>query len=228
MRPLASMCARSAAASVAGTAFDVVVYGSTPGGIMAAIAAANTSLNVALVSPSAHVGGMTAGGLGQTDIGNASCVMGLANTFFETVGALYSKQGPVYQYEPHVAEAAFLRLLDAQPTLTLFTSQTLVAVSKTGAVISSISTGPTDVAESSDDAFFALAGGNATVFTASIFIDASYEGDLLAMAGVPYATGREGAAQYNESLGGRLFVPNSIGGHQVSPHHDAMLQGGGA
>jgi hypothetical protein len=50
--------------------------------------------------------------------------------------------------------------------------------------------------------------------TAGVFIDGSYEGDLLAAAGVSWASGREAAAQYNESLGGRLFVPNHVGGHQ--------------
>lgn len=204
---------------------------------MAAISAANTSLKVALVSPSKHVGGMVAGGLGHTDIGNPSVVGGLASTFFQLVCKAYGKTGSCYDFEPSVAESIFLSMLAAQPTLSLITQQTLTAVGMNGSAVASITTGPTPMVE---DGLIPTATGPAnvntapaaklsgshhfrttpasgvpvTTFTASVFIDATYEGDLIAMAGIPTAWGREGVAQYNESLAGRLFVPNNVGGHQ--------------
>lgn len=190
--------AAAAAAPAQSAYYDVVVYGSTPGGIMAAVAAANESARVALVSPTAHVGGMTASGLGQTDIGDAAVVGGLAATFFDTVCALYNKTGPCYTYEPHVAEAAFWVLLRSQRSLTVLLSTPLVGVARDGTTLASIT-----VAQPPSSG-----GGTATI-GGGVFIDASYEGDLLAAANVSFAWGREGVDTYAESLAGRLFVPNA-------------------
>lgn len=191
--------------------FGVVVYGATPAGIMAALAAAGEGLTVALVHPLRHVGGMMTGGLGRTDVGDESVIGGAAGAFFEGVSRAYNRSGRTYLFEPHVAEAVFMASLAAAgPRLALFVSQTLTGVSKSGATLTAMTTADTAAAE-------AGAPSPATyTYVGSAFIDASYEGDLLAAAGVPFTVGREPSAQYNESLGGRLFVPNRVGGHQFN------------
>jgi len=200
---------------MAAVAADVVVYGATPGGIMAAVAAANgTGLAVTIIHPLPHIGGMTAGGLGQTDIGNSSVVGGLARDFFARICAAYGRPGSAcYTFEPHVAEAVFLDMLQAAGA-TLVTGQTLTTVAMNGTAIASLTVAPTAVVEATADPSTIVIG--TTTYSASVFIDGSYEGDLVAASGVSVAWGREAASQYNESLAGRLFVPNDFGGHQFN------------
>src|SRR5437667_8300987 len=86
--------------------FDLVVYGGTAGGVITAVAAAREGLNVALIEPGAHLGGMVAGGLGWTDYGRKDVIGGYSLEFFERVGKQYGR--PIeWHFEPHVAEAVF-------------------------------------------------------------------------------------------------------------------------
>ncbi len=143
---------------------DVVVYGATACGVMAAVAAHAAGARTVLVEPGRHVGGMVSGGLSWTDLGEVSVLGGLCRCFYEAVadhyGApLWEVKGP----EPHVAE----RLLH----------ETL------GGVELRLET--TDLPE------------------AAVVVDASYEGDAMAAAGVPFAVGREGSELYGERWAGR-------------------------
>ncbi len=209
---LASLGAAAANARSSAT-YDVVVYGATPGGIMTALGAAGEGSPVLLVHPLAHVGGMVTGGLGETDHGNVDVIGGPALSFFESIGAKYGKGSQaVYAFEPHVAESVFTEILQAQPLITLVVNMTVVSVAKSGTTISSISVGSTSALERGEAPESAAVG--ATTFSGRLFVDASYEGDLLPLSGVSYAWGREGAEQYNESLAGRLIVPNGISGHE--------------
>eukprot|EP01084_Bolivina_argentea_P146493 256490_1 len=93
---------------------DIIVYESTPSGIMASIAASNnTGLKVILISTTSHIGGMCSGGLGRTDIveNNAYCVGGLAREFFIRNGAVYN-QSLQYFLEPHIAKNIFLEMMN--------------------------------------------------------------------------------------------------------------------
>ena len=85
---------------------DVCVYGGVSGGVIAAIEASRRGLNVILLEQSAHLGGMTAGGLGMTDIGNKGAIGGMAREFYQRVGAKYGREIE-WCFEPHVAEAVF-------------------------------------------------------------------------------------------------------------------------
>ena len=90
--------------------FDVVVYGGTAGGAMAAVSAARRGLKVVLIEPGSHIGGMVSGGLSWTDVGDARVLGGLARRFYQAVADHY--RAPLWQVkgpEPHVAE----RLLEA-------------------------------------------------------------------------------------------------------------------
>jgi len=129
-----------------------------------------------------HLGGMTSGGLGQTDIGNKAAIGGISREFYQRVGKHYGKD-EAWTFEPHVAEDIFFQMIN-EAGVTLYLSQRLAAVHKEGARIREIT----------------MESGRA--FRAKMFIDASYEGDLMAQAGVTYTWGREGISEYNESLAG--------------------------
>lgn len=211
----------SASLACAAAQYDAVVYGATAGGVIAAINAANEGANTLLLHPLAHVGGMVSGGLGETDKGNPAVIGGMALDFFKLVctGGASPAASPCFTFVPHVAEQTFLAMI-ANTTgragkLTLVTSQTLTSVTMAGSVIRSISVAPSALVEGRQP-LPPTANGvmPTTTYTAAVFLDGTYEGDLFAMAGASFAVGRESAAQYNESLAGRVFVPNKIGGHQ--------------
>ncbi len=162
---------------------DVVVYGATAGGTIAAISAANEGMSVVLLEPRRYVGGMVSGGLGATDFGNKSVIGGMSREFFVRAGRHYGEPISWY-FEPHVAERIFRDWLAEAKVPVLFEHR-LDKVEKTGNRIRRIRM------------------ENGAVFTARVFLDCTYEGDLMARAGVSYTYGREGMAQYGESLAGR-------------------------
>ena len=162
---------------------DICVYGGTSGGVTAAVAAARLGKSVALAVVNNHVGGMSAGGLGVTDLGNSASIGGLAAEFYARVGRAYGSTNPVYYFEPHVAENVFLQML-AGAGVPIYTNQQLAAVTLSNLVITQIT----------------MVDG--TIYRAREFIDTTYEGDLMAQAGVSYTVGRESAATYGESLAG--------------------------
>ena len=162
---------------------DVCVYGGTSGGVTAAVAAARLGKTVALVCAINHVGGMTSSGLGVTDKGNAASIGGLAAEFYARVGQAYGSASPVYWFEPHVAEQTFLQMLH-EAGVPVYTNQQLTSVTLSNLAITQITM------------------SDGTVYRAKEFIDATYEGDLMAMAGVSYTWGRESSSTYGESLAG--------------------------
>jgi len=165
--------------------FDVVVYGATASGVLAAIAAARGGARVALLEPGRHVGGMVSGGLGHTDYGDRHVIGGMAREFYQRVADHYGTEtwgvvGP----EPHVAEQIFRDWLGAESISVVFGAR-LDHVVKEGRRITRLTT------------------GDGQSFAAHIFVDAGYEGDLLARAGVSYAVGRESVTRYGECWAGR-------------------------
>lgn len=170
--------------------FDVVVYGGTAGGVIAAISAAREGLKTALLEPGRHLGGMVSGGLSFTDYGKKEAIGGYALEFYLRIGKHYQLrrygQEIGWYHEPHVAEA-ILRDMAKEAGVEVFEQTRLrekQGVRKNGATIAEL------VAEDGES------------FTAKMFIDSSYEGDLMAQAGVHYTYGREGVSQYGETLAG--------------------------
>jgi hypothetical protein len=170
--------------------FDVVVYGGTAGGVIAAVSAARQGLKTALVEPTGHLGGMVSGGLGWTDYGRKEVIGGYALEFYWRVGADYqmSRYGNdvAWLHEPHVAEAIFRDML-REAGVSVFEHQRLreqSGVRKDGTRL------------------VALVMEDGTEFTAAVFIDAGYEGDVMAQSGVSFTYGRESSEQYGESLAG--------------------------
>ena len=178
---------------------DVIVYGATPGGFCAAIAAAREGAKVVLLEPTAHVGGVNTGGLSFSDSNQTvrSTLLGLFEEWHQRVAADYAARGvklpydvavkdnSVWTYEPHVAA----RVTDAmlkEAGVSVQTKQNLEGVEKDGAKIVGLRT----------------SGG---MHTAKVFIDATYEGDLMARAGVVWHLGRESRDEYGESYAGRQY-----------------------
>ena len=173
---------------------DIVVYGATSGGIMSAIQAVKEGKTVELVEPTAHIGGMTTGGLGWVDGGILSTIGGMSRDFFDAVTQSspstppgFSSGSNPWTLLPSDALAEFQSLLDLYG-ITVRTGNRLIlnggGVFKSGLSITEIH----------------MENGN--VFQGQVFIDATYEGDLMAEAGVSYRVGRESSSEYGEALAG--------------------------
>lgn len=173
-------------ASAAGPV-DLVVYGGTPSGISAAVVAAREGLTVRVIEWTPWIGGMVAGGLSKTDVGREETIGGFAKEFFAAAAA-EKPDTPMWYAEPHVNLATFRRMLD-EAGVEVITGQALKSVEKQGSSIVSLTT------------------SDGTVHRGKIFIDASYEGDLMAQAGVSYRVGREAREEYGEALAGYHRMP---------------------
>ena len=170
--------------------YDLVVYGGTAGGAMTAIAGAREGLHVLLLEPGQHIGGMATGGLSRTDFGKKEVIGGYAMEFYWRVGLKYAMgrfaQDVAWYYEPKVGEQVLREMLQEARVETKFGTRLAgqKGVVKSGARIEEIRT------------------EDGATYKARMFSDSTYEGDLMAQAGVEYTWGRESAEQYGESLAG--------------------------
>ncbi|MGY8770129.1 MAG: FAD-dependent oxidoreductase, partial [Pirellulales bacterium] len=185
--------------------YDVVIYGGTSAAVSAAVQVKRMGKSVIIVSPDKHLGGLTSGGLGWTDSGRKEVIGGVSRDFYQRVKSHYdqpaswrqqkSEQYSRYKkeddamwvFEPHVAESAFEQLVLVH-SIPVDRNQWLdrkQGVKKEGTQIVSITT---------------LAG---KTYHGKIFLDTTYEGDLMAAAGVEFTVGRESNAQYGETINGR-------------------------
>lgn len=188
---------------------DIVVYGGSSGGVSAAIQASRMGKSVVLIEPTKFLGGLTTGGLGATDIGNKQAIGGLSREFYHRVFLYYSdsakwtrqtreeyfakkthgnsgSEDTMWTFEPHVATTVYDAML-AETKVRVVLGERLdlkSGVRKDGARITGI------VMESGRS------------FTGKVFIDATYEGDLMAKAGVSYHVGREANSVYGETING--------------------------
>lgn len=185
--------------AVAAADADVVVYGSTPGGFCAAIAAAREGASVVLLEPTDHVGAMTTGGLSHCDSNQMvrSTLMGLFHEWHARVVKDYVDRGLKAPYdpavkdqsrwvfEPHVAMRVTRKLLD-EAGVEVLVGRRMTSIAKDGRRIASLT-------------------AKGETFTAKVFVDGTYEGDLMAAAGVDWTIGREGKAEYGETLAGKRY-----------------------
>ena len=192
---LAALCA----AYTPPASVDVIVYGATPGGFCAAVAAAREGASVILLEPTDHVGGVNTGGLCFSDSNQTvrSSVLGLFEEWHARIEKDYEQRGVTlpykvsvkdnahWTYEPHVAAKITKQMLD-EAGVKVLTKRVLKRVSKDGAHITRITTSEGE-------------------FAARVFVDGTYEGDLMEAAGVSWTIGREGRKDFGESLAGKRY-----------------------
>jgi ribulose 1,5-bisphosphate synthetase/thiazole synthase len=169
---------------------DVCIYGGTCAGVIAAYTAKKLGKTVVLVEPGNHLGGMTSGGLGYTDIGNKYVVTGLARDFYRKIGQHYGKFEQ-WIFEPKVAEAIFNEYAKTAG-FTVLMGNRLIKVNKSGNMITGMLV---------ENSLNPTADTHITI-KAKEFIDCTYEGDLMARSGVSYTVGREANSQYHETING--------------------------
>ena len=166
--------------------YDICVYGATSAGVIAAYTAKKQGKSVILIEASKHIGGLSSGGLGQTDIGNKYAISGLSRDFYRKVGQRYGKFEK-WTFEPSVTLQIFKNYLKEAKIEVLLQKQ-LVKVIKSNTTIQLI--------ELKDEFNKKLS------IKAKFFIDCTYEGDLMAKTGVSYTVGREANSKYNETWNG--------------------------
>ncbi|MCX2486206.1 FAD-dependent oxidoreductase [Pedobacter sp. MR2016-24] len=194
-------------AALAQNKYDIVVVGANPGGITAAIAAARMGEKVLVLERTHHIGGLPANGLGATDIDTRGATTGLFLEFVQHIKSHYIKtygensqqvkdcrEG--YHFEPSVAEQVFLQMIAAYPDITVLKRRQFDALDKNVKIrkglVSSIQVTNRD-------------NGKIEHYTAAVFIDGTYEGDLAAAAGIPFRVGRESRKAYGETGAGKIY-----------------------
>ncbi len=202
---------------------DVCVYGGTSGGVVAAVQAARMGKRAVLIEPGRHLGGMTSGGLSAVDIGDPRSIGGLTREYFTRLVETYGKElnwgqpfkgnggpatGGAYSIEPHVAESIFDEMATEAGVIVLRDAR-LESVRKDDARITELVT------------------EDGRAIRAKMFLDTTYEGDLMAAAGVSYTLTREANAQYGEQYNGihytAKYTPRT--GHE-QPKANGRVPGG--
>ncbi|HBT94459.1 MAG TPA: xanthan lyase, partial [Chitinophagaceae bacterium] len=188
--------------------YDVVIYGGTSAGVSAAIQCSRMGKKVILIEPTNRIGGLTTGGLGKTDIGNKQAIGGVSREFYQKIKTYYLKsenwiwetrdaykgvgydtfnEDAMWAFEPSVALKVFLEMVKNESNIHIVYNQRLnrkTGIKKEKQVIKSIQ----------------METGQ--IYQGKIFMDCTYEGDLMAASGVSYTVGRESNSQYGESLNG--------------------------
>lgn len=215
--------------------YDIVIYGGSSAGVAAAIQAARMNKSVAIVEPYGRLGGLTTGGLGATDIGNKRVIGGISREFYQNLKAHYDQSANwnweesdtyfnqnqrrtatgddgMWTFEPSVALAVYEKMMEPYDIDVFYHSKLdrKNGVKKSGTTIESIT----------------LEDG--TVFAGEVFIDCTYEGDLMAAAGVSYTVGREANSVYNETLNGYFMAEyhKQSGYHQFPDGVDPYVEPG--
>lgn len=189
--------------------YDVVIYGGTSAGISSAIQSSRMGKRVALIEPTERLGGLTTGGLGQTDIGNKYVIGGISREFYQNIRKYYDdpknwkwqdketyadegqtktkkEEDAMWTFEPSAAQYVFAEMM-APEKIDVFYNLRLNR--ETGVRMK-------------NKQIIAITMECGQVFEGKMFIDATYEGDLMAAAGVSYTIGRESNATYGETLNG--------------------------
>jgi len=206
--------------------YDTVIYGGTAAAVSAAVQVRRMDKTVVIVCPEKHLGGLTAGGLGWTDSGRKEAVGGISREVYRRIKKHYDRSeawvhqrreeysryrvddDAMWVFEPHVAERTFEQLV-AEYDIPVFRNEWLNrkgGVKKSGTRIVSVTM---------------LSG---KTYKGKTFIDATYEGDLMASAGVSFHVGREGNDVYGETLNG-VQTRNAVS-HQFEEPVDPYVKAG--
>lgn len=227
MRPLAIALVLTFAAPVSAAEYDVVIYGGNASGAAAAVQVSRMGKSVVLIEPGRHIGGLTSGGLGWTDSGDKRVIGGISREFYARVKKHYDDpkvwvhekqdgykfyrkdEDAMWTFEPKVAEQLLRDMLKEAKVEVVFGERLDRAkgVKLDGKRIASMTT------------------ESGKVFAGKMFIDATYEGDLMAAAGVTYTVGREPNSQYDETLNG-VAAKWNVHGHRFTAKVDPYVKPG--
>ncbi|MFS0723429.1 FAD-dependent oxidoreductase [Paenibacillus sp. 1P07SE] len=166
--------------------YVIVIYGGTAAGIVAALQAKLMGKSVVVIEQGRRIGGLTSGGLGDTDVGMKEAIGGLSLEFYRRVARKYGQDGACWLFEPKIALEVLLEWVQESGIEVVYGERLDLkdGVTKQGTEI------------------IAVRMESGKVYNGRMFIDATYEGDLMAKAGVSYVVGRESNAQYGETLNG--------------------------
>lgn len=185
--------------------YDIVIYGATSAGISAAVQASRMGKSVIIIEPGNHIGGLTTGGLGATDIGNKQVIGGISREFYERIAKKYDDpnvwkwqkkedypktavedNSSMWTFEPRIAQEVFRDLIKKYQ-INIVLNERLDLREKVTKMNGNI-------------LFIQMESGS--IYKGKMYIDATYEGDLLAQAEISYTVGRESNAKYGETLNG--------------------------
>ena len=184
---------------------DVVIYSAVPGGIASAVAAAREGSKVLLIEPTGHVGGLSTSGINTAESEHMLkwTIGGIADEFYRRLGSHYGIDGPEYYFESGVAEKLYLEML-AEAGVDVRYHASVDQVLMDGSRITGIS----------------LTDG--TRIESKVFVDASYEGDLMARAKVGFAVGRESKQEFDEALAGIRFDKTTVKARTVDENGNLL------
>ncbi len=189
--------------------YDVVVYGGTSAGIAAAIQAKRMGKSVVLIEPESRIGGLTTGGLGQTDIGNKAAIGGISREFYTAVKTYYNDaQNWKWQQQAEYKDGGQTQTEQAEPTMWTFEPAAALKIyedfirNEGIELIMKERLNRESGVKLEDGKIVSITSLSGKAYAGKMFIDATYEGDLMAAAGVTYTVGREGNAKYKETMNG--------------------------
>ena len=235
---VAGMLAACALAAGAKERFDVVIYGSSPAALTAAIEAQKLGKTAVIVCPEKRIGGLTTGGLGQTDIGNKSAFGGLSLQFYRDV-ADYYKDASVWKWQKRDAYIPDGQCTGTKGEDTMWTFEPSAALKilerwerehkldiRRGEFLDRAQGKVKVEGEGEGRRIVSIRTLSGKEFAGKMFVDATYEGDLMAAAGVSYTVGREPNAQYGETISGIATKAAGAEHHQFLPKVDPYVKKG--
>jgi hypothetical protein len=186
--------------------YDIVIYGGTSAGIAAAIQSSRMGKSVVLIEPSSRLGGLTTGGLGATDIGNKQAIGGISREFYRNIKRYYEKpenwkwQKPE-EYQQNRNTGNEDAMWTFEPSAALKVYQEMMAPEKIDVVYNQ-RLNRNDGVIKLGEKIVGIEMESGEKYSGKMFIDATYEGDLMAASGVSYTWGRESNSEYGETLNG--------------------------
>ena len=189
--------------------YDIVIYGGTSAGIAAAIQSSRMNKSVVLIEPTNRIGGLTTGGLGQTDIGNKQAIGGISREFYENIKKYYDDSDNwIWEEKSDYKDSGQTRTEKGEPTMWTFEPSAALSVyhemlkREKVKVIYNERLNRDSGVEKDNGKILSITMESGKKFVGKVFLDATYEGDLMATAGVSYVVGRESNEQYGETLNG--------------------------
>ncbi len=189
--------------------FDIVIYGGTSAGIAAAVETVRSGKSVVIINPDEHIGGLTTGGLGQTDIGNKMVIGGISREFYQRIKKYYENPNHwKWEEKSDYSDGGQTRTLEGEDAMWTFEPSAAMSVFRDFIdeyqirIINNERLDLKNGVKKQNNKIISIQTESGKKFKGKMFIDATYEGDLMATSGVSYTFGREAVSEYGETLNG--------------------------